>query len=283
MTRNKLTLLILLHFNTKKLYFLFIIYNRYLLFFINNKLLYKILKVLIIKFKKQVFNYRILNNSLLMDKWNKFSRLDKTRKSLNRLNVTKQLNMSVIFNAYKLSLKTKSNFSLPLIWKEISNLIVSIGFSRQKIIFLTQPYLSTETYLLNLYSMGSSSAVQLNTKLKHFLFLNKHDKLANLANFCFLISPNEVNYKNLSYYRNRYVPIIGVSTTYNLNVMYDKIIHIPSTSETTVYCLLSFVLVNYISGRNLSMYYNSQVYYSQVLWFTFRKLELYRKLFYGVN
>jgi hypothetical protein len=43
---------------------------------------------------------------------------------------------------------------------------------------------------------------------------------------------------------------------------------------------MSFVLVNYIAGKNLSVYYTSQLYYTQVIWFTYRKLNLYKKIFY---
>jgi len=283
MTKYKLSLLLLLHFNTKKFLFLFIIYQKYFLFFLNNSILLKILKLLVLKFKKQIFIYQTVNHSLLVDKWNKFDRLDKMRKNINRLNVTKQFNTSLFFDKFKLINKLKQPLVLSSTLKEISRLVISVGFSRQKIIFLTQPYLSMETYLLNLHSMSCSGAYRLNTKLKHFLFLNKHDKLSSLANFCFLLNPNEINYKNLSYYRNRSVPIVGVSTSQHLNVIYDKTIFIPSVSEMFVYYLLSFVLVNYTSGRNLSMYYSSQIYYSQVLLFTFKKLKLYKRLFSGVN
>lgn len=51
-------------------------------------------------------------------------------------------------------------------------------------------------------------------------------------------------------------------------------------SESQVYAFMSFVLVNYIAGKNLSVCYTSQLYYTQVIWFTYRKLNLYKKIFY---
>ena len=158
------------------------------------------------------------------------------------------------------------------------NLLTYIGFDKQNIIFLTHPYLTNESYLLNLHCLGASESKRLNIKLKHFLFLNKHDKLSNMANFCFLLNPAEINYKYLSYYRNRYVPIVGVSTRQDLNIIYDKTIYSPFISESSVYTFMSFIMINYLTGRNLRMYYSSQLYYTQVIWFIYRRLNIYKKL-----
>lgn len=162
----------------------------------------------------------------------------------------------------------------------ISNLLAYIGFTKQTIIFLTHPYLTNESYTLNLHCLGVTESKRLNVKLKHFLFLNMHDKLSNIANFCFLLNPAEVNYKYLSYYRNRYVPIIGVSTRQDLNVIYDKTIYSPFISESSVYTFMSFIMINYFIGRNLNMYYNSQLYYTHVIWFIYKRLNLYKKIFH---
>lgn len=265
MTKYKLTVLMLLHFNTKKFLLLFILYQKFWAFFVFNNLLFKIFRILVLKFKQQIYYYKITNNSLSLKKLLKFNKLGILKKKINRLYMGKQYNLSYFFKSpsYKNFIK-KDYFSSSFL-REILNFIVSVGFSGQNIIFLTEPYLSLESYLLNLHCMGIVEASRLSAKLKYFLFLNKHDKLSKLANYCFILNPSEVNYKNMSYYRNRYVPIMGVSTTKNLNAIYDKTIFISEMSESKVYALASLVLINYISGRNLTMYYNSQVYYTQVI------------------
>ena len=280
MTKHKLTTLILLNFNTKKYIYLFTLYQNINIFFFNNNLMLKILKIFILKFKKQIEQYRINNNSLFMNRWFKFGRSDKLKQKLNKLISSKRFNFNYSFNPNLNKSFLLNNEFLSVSIIEITNIITSVGFSKKNIIFLTQPFLTQESYLLNLHCLGTTEAQRLNNKLKHFLFLNKHDKLSRLANFCFLLSPSEVNYKYLSYYRNRYVPVIGVSTTKNLNVKYDKTIFMSYISESQVYAFMSFVLINYIAGKNLSVYYTSQLYYTQVIWFTYRKLNLYKKIFY---
>ena len=278
MTKHKVTLLILLNFNTKKYILLLILYNQVNTFFLKNNLLLKVLHIFINKFRKSIEQYRITNNSLLISKWLTFSRIDLFKHSIDKLNLTNRFNYT-FFSNYSFTKLTKiTNGLLNTSMSDIVNLLIYIGFTKQNIIFLTHPYLTDESYLLNLHCLGVTESKRLNVKLKHFLFLNKHDKLSNMANFCFLLNPAEVNYKYLSYYRNRYVPIVGVSTTQDLNVIYDKTIYSPHISESSVYTFMSFIMVNYLTGRNLSMYYNSQVYYTQVIFFIYRRLNLYKKI-----
>ena len=68
MTKHKVTLLILLNFNTKKYILLLILYRQINSFFVKNSLLLKILQVFINKFRKSIEQYRITNNSLLTSK-----------------------------------------------------------------------------------------------------------------------------------------------------------------------------------------------------------------------
>lgn len=68
MTKHKLTLLVLLNFNTKKYILLLILYHQINSFFLKNGLLIKILQIFVNKFRKSIDQYRVVNNSLMINK-----------------------------------------------------------------------------------------------------------------------------------------------------------------------------------------------------------------------
>jgi hypothetical protein len=245
---------------SNNLYIVF--YNYYLMNFllINSKLVllyinyYKQSLNITLKVKPLIYNYMSSNNfgSNVFQK--------------KLISYKKQVILSISKN---LTYKSTSLNYYPCLVK----FIINIGFFNYKLYFLGNKFMNEEIYLFNLFNLSLYSSVKNSLPLKYILTSESFDKFSLNPHYCFLLDPKVSNLRSIIYFKNKLIPILGLSNTVESSEVYDKTFLVTDYSKATIFKFFVITINLYLLGLSYNKKYLFNIYIKQLVFLYFYYLK----------